>query len=135
MLPTREPAENSFGGGKLRFSTSTDSIDEEDDTSASYLDDGDGIDLDERSTWELRRLHRCTRGRVMHEPLTVDRIHGREVVHAGQEDRGLHDAAKRGPGRCQHGAQIAEHLTGLRLDVAVDHGAGGRIERDLAAAK
>jgi hypothetical protein len=30
MLPTRDPVENSFDGGKLRFSVKTDSIEDED---------------------------------------------------------------------------------------------------------
>jgi hypothetical protein len=82
-----------------------------------------------------RDLDRLTRGRVLHERLPIDRVHGREVAHALQKDGRLHDVRKARSRRRQHRGDVPHRLARLGLDAALDERPGPGVHADHAAAK
>ncbi len=68
------------------------------------------------------------------EVLLVDLVHGAELAHVQQEDRGFHHMFEAGPRGAQHAAEVLQHAAGLHRDVSLDHLVGGRIEGDLTRA-
>ncbi len=65
------------------------------------------------------------------EELGVHLVHGGEVGHVGQENRGLHHVGKAQSRRFEDGAGVGEALPGLDLHVTFREGAGGRVDGQL----
>ena len=70
-------------------------------------------------------------GRVLAEDLLPHGIHRLPVVDVGQEHRHLHDVGEARAGRREHRADVLEHLSGLRDDVA-GHEVPVAVDRDAA---
>ena len=80
----------------------------------------------------IRDSHGGAGRKRLREVASINRVHGREIAHALQEDGGLDHVRQVGAGRDQDGAQIAHHLFGLRGHVIADYLAAGWVESDLS---
>src|SRR5215470_14995712 len=86
---------------------------------------GNRLDLDEGARGQLGRLNRGARWRFAARVALVDLVHLREVLHARQEHRGLHQSVETAARRFQDGAEVGEDLFGLLAG-------GGSGERGLS---
>ena len=75
-----------------------------------------GLDLDERVLGQAGDLDGGARRRRAGEVLGIDRVHGGEVVHVLEEDRGLHDAGEARAAGLEHGGEVCQRGPRLRLD-------------------
>src|SRR5438552_2554447 len=71
------------------------------------------VDLDARAKRETRGRERGARRRIAREGPGVDLVHLLEVLHVGEEYRGLHHVRECEPSPRQHGLEIAQDLFGL----------------------
>src|SRR5262245_3786308 len=100
--------------------------------SNSHAHHGDGVDFDARVPWQARRLNRRSRRVGLHEKCSIYVVHRSEVIHVGEKHSGTHDVRVRQPAAFEESTDIFEDALSLRFDVAVDHVAGRRVERDLS---
>src|SRR5439155_1687671 len=89
------------------------------------------VDLDARAKREPRGRERGARRRIAREGPGVDLVHLLEVLHVGEEYRGLHHVRECEPSPRQHGLEIAQDLLGLLGDRSTPELARGRIECHL----
>jgi len=91
----------------------------------------DSVDFDARVSRQARCLDRRS-GRVgFDEKRPIDVVHRREIVHVGKKHRRAHYIRVRQSAAFEERADVFQDALGLGLDVAVDHVAGGRVERNL----
>lgn len=76
-----------------------------------------------------------TRGKIASEIFGVDFVHAGEVREVGEENGALHHVAERELLIFENRFDVFQNSFGLRLDIAVDEIASGRVERDLSGAE
>ena len=98
-------------------------------------DDRDRVDLDARVARQPRRLHRRARRRIVREPLAVDRVHRREVVHVARKIVVFTTLREARAGRGEHRAEVRRAPAGSAPRRRPRSSRRFRVERDLAAAE
>src|SRR5215475_3905031 len=99
------------------------------------LERGDDFDFDQSILGKTRDLDGRTGRRRHGEILSVDLVHGREVIHVLKKNRGLDHMMQIDAARFENPLYVFQHTLGLLPDIAREKVVAVRIESDLAGGK
>src|SRR5262249_3159174 len=99
------------------------------------LERGDDFDFDQSILGKTRDLDGRTGRRRHGEILSVDLVHGREVIHVLKKNRGLDHMMQIDAARFENPLYVFQHPLGLLPDITREEFVAVRIESDLAGSK